>query len=327
MAQATQQRSRPFTGRSRSLRDPATLKDLLAKTISKWNEDPVLRFGAALAYYSAFAVVPLMIITTMLAGAFIGQEAAEGHMVQQIEGLLGEQSAAAVKGMLDHWREAGSTWWGILVTAIALFFAATGAFDVLQDALNSTWGVEPKPQPTSFKKLRQRFLSFMGLLGTAFLLLVSLTLNAGLAELGLAFVSALPAPDVVVKIVSAVVSFLAMTFLFAMIFKMLPKARIAWSDVWIGAFVTAVLFSIGKWLIVLWLGKSFLVALYGVEGAFVIILLWAYFTSQTLLFGAEFTAVYASRFGSRIVPTQDAVATGEPARTDDRRERAERQAT
>ena len=328
MAQASHRQSRPSPGgRSRSLRDPATLRALLATTVSKWNEDPALRFGAALAYYSAFAVVPLVVMTTMLAGALMGQDTAEGHMVEQIEGLLGEQSAAAVKGMLEHWREAGSTWWGMLVTGIALFFAATGAFDVLQDALNSTWGVEPKPQPTLLRKMRQRFLSFMGLLGTAFLFLVSLTLNAGLAQLGLAFVSALPGPDAVVNIVSAFVSFIGLTALFAMIFKMIPKARIAWSDVWIGAFVTAVLFSIGKWLIVFYLGKSLIVALYGVEGSLVIILLWAYFTSQILLFGAEFTAVYASRCGSRIVPTPDAVATGEPARTDDRRQRADRQGT
>jgi membrane protein len=309
------------------VRDPATLKALLATTVSKWNEDPALRFGAALAYYSAFAVVPLVVITTMLAGALVGQESAEGRMVQQIEGLLGEQGAAAVKGMLENWRQAGSTWWGILVTSMALFFAATGAFDVLQDALNQIWGVEPKPEPPLLRKMRQRFLSLMGLLGTAFLVLVSLALNAGLAELGLSFVSALPGPDVVVKIVNALVSFLGMTFLFAMIFKLLPKARIAWSDVWIGAFVTALLFSIGKWFIVFWLGKSFLVVLYGAEGSLVIILLWAFFTSQTLLFGAEFTAVYASRCGSRILPTRDAVATGEPARSDDRQKRSELKAT
>ena len=327
MAQATQTLSRPETGRSRSVRDPATLKTLLATTVSKWNEDPVLRFGAALAYYSAFAVVPLVVITTMLAGAFVGQEAAEGQMVQQIEALLGEQGAGAVKGMLENWRAAGSTWWGILVTSIALFFAATGAFDVLQDALNAAWGVEPKPQAPVLKKMRQRFLSLMGLLGTAFLVLVSLALNAGLAELGLSFVSALPGPDVVVKVVSALVSFLALTILFAMIFKLLPKARIAWSDVWIGAFVTAVLFSVGKWFIVFWLGKSLLITLYGAEGSLVVILLWSFFTSQTLLFGAEFTAVYASRCGSRILTTHDAVATGEPARSDDRKKRSERQPT
>ena len=327
MARAPNRQSPRSSHRSRSLRNPATLKAILSNTVSKWNEDPVLRFGAALAYYSAFAVVPLVVITTMLAGAFVGQEAAEGQMVQQIEALLGEQGAGAVKGMLENWRAAGSTWWGILVTSIALFFASTGAFDVLQDALNSAWGVEPKPQPPLLKKMRQRFLSLMGLLGTGFLVLVSLALNAGLAELALSFVSALPGPGVVVKIVSAVVSFLAMTFLFAMIFKLLPKARIAWGDVWIGAFVTAVLFSIGKWFIVFWLGKSLLITLYGAEGSLVVILLWAFFTSQTLLFGAEFTAVYASRCGSRIIPTRDAVATGEPARSDDRTKRSEHQPT
>ena len=172
-------------------------------------------------------------------------------------------------------------------------------------------------------RVRQRFLSLLGLLGTAFLLLVSLAVSAGLTAFGQAFSSKIPGPDLVGQTVISLVSFGVITLLFAMIFKLLPKAKVAWSDVWIGALVTGVLFTIGKQFIVLYLGRSAIVSLYGAAGSFVMILFWAYYSSQVLLFGAEFTAVYASDYGSRIIPTEDAVAIGEPAKTDEHMEQSE----
>ena len=207
--------------------------------------------------------------------------------------------------------------------AVTLFFAAAGAFDQLQDALNSIWGVEPKSQDGLLVRVRRRFLSILGLLGTAFLLLVSLAVSAGLTAFGHAFSSVVPGPDVAGKVVSALISFAVIALLFAMIFRLLPKAKVAWSDVWTGALVTAVLFTIGKLFIVLYLGRSAIVSLYGAAGSLVMIMLWAYYSSLILLFGAEFTAVYASDCGSRIIPTHDAVAVGEPAKTDEHLEQSE----
>ncbi|MGH7231786.1 MAG: YihY/virulence factor BrkB family protein [Nitrospiraceae bacterium] len=305
-----------------SLRNPRTFWTLIKKTISKWNDDPVLRFGAALAYYTAFSVVPLVVVVLEIATLIVGHNA-EVHLLKQIEEIIGEQSAEALGHLLDNWQRAGSTGLALGVAVATLFFAAAGAFDQLQDALNAIWGVEPKSQDGVLVRARRRFLSILGLLGTAFLLLVSLAASAGLAAFGQVFSASVPGPDFVGKTISSLMSFAVITLLFAMIFKLLPKAKVAWSDVWTGAFVTAVLFTIGKLLIVLYLGRSDIVSLYGAAGSLVMIMLWAYYSSQILLFGAEFTAVYASDCGSHIVPTQDAVAVGEPAKTDEHLEQSE----
>jgi len=299
-----------------SLRNPRTFLVLFRKTLSKWHDDPVLRFGAALAYYTAFSVVPLVVVVLAMATAVVGPNA-EPHLIKQIEGFIGEQSAKAIGDLLNTWQESHSTWIATGAAIITLFFAAAGAFDQLQDALNTIWGVEPKQQGGMVARVRHRFLSILGLLGTGFLLLVSLAVSAALTAFGRAFSSRIPGPDVIGVTISSLVTFAIITLLFAMIFKLLPKAKIAWSDVWIGALMTAALFTIGKQFFILYLGRSVIVSLYGAAGSFVMILLWAYYSSQVLLFGAEFTAVYASECGSRILPTEDAVAVGEPAKTDE----------
>ncbi len=304
-----------------SPKDPRTLWSLLRKTISKWNDDPVSRFAAALAYYTAFAVIPLMVIVLEMAALFVGHNA-KAHLLKQIEDIVGQQSAGALGTLLDEWHRSGSTGIAIGVAIATLFLAAPGAFDQLQDALNAIWGVEPKSPERLLVRLRGRFLSILGSLGTAFLLLVSLVVSAGLTASAQAFSSWLPGPDLIGKSVSSVMSFGLIALLFAMIFKLLPKAKVAWSDVWTGALITAGLFTIGKLFIALYLGSSTIVSLYGPAGSFVLILLWAYYSSQILLFGAEFTAVYASDCGSRVVPTHDAVAVGEPAKTDERLEQS-----
>jgi membrane protein len=292
------------------LRHPAELLGLLKKTVSKWNDDPTQRFGAALAYYTAIAVVPMSIITLELATYLLSQKTAEGLLLGQVEGLIGQQGAEAVGGMIKNWLETGS-WIGPTLAACAvLFIAAAGAFDQLQDALNTIWGVEPKPQPGYILKLRQRFLSLLSLLGTAFLLVVSLAVNA--------IIAGITSPVTNFKVLSGLIGFVVITFLFAMIFKLLPKAKIAWSDVWIGALVTTGLFTLGKWIVITYLAHSTVVASYGAPGSFVMLLLWALYSSHVLLFGAEFTAEYASEYGSRILPTDDAVAVGEPAKSDER---------
>jgi membrane protein len=297
--------------------DPQTLWALLRKTVSKWNDDPTLRFGAGLAYYTAFAAVPLVFVVIQLAETILGRETAEGLLLEQLQGLVGEQGAQAVGQLLDTWERAGVVGFATIVELGIMFAALAGAFDQLQDALNYVWGVEPKPQGGMLGRLRRRFLSFLGILGTAFLLLVSLVLTAAYTAGGKALVSSLPGPEIVQKGLTGALSFAIVTLLFALMFKLLPDAKVAWRDVWIGATVSAVLFSVGKWFIFLYLGKTLIISLYGSAAPLVIILLWTFYSCQILLFGAEFTAVYASECGSGVVADQHAVAVGEPAKSDE----------
>jgi membrane protein len=299
---------------------PRTFWALIRRTVSKWNDDPTLRFGAGLAYYTAFAVVPLVFIVVEVATLVVGQSAAEGVLMEQVEGLIGDQGAQAIHNLLDSWQNNGVGGLAALAEAATLLFALAGAFDHLQDALNWIWGVEPKRQGGVLRRFRYRFLSILGILGTAFLLLVSLVMTAG----GQAVFSYLPGSGLLRNTIVGIISFVAVTLLFAMIFKLLPQAKVAWADVWIGAAVTAVLFSAGKWLIVLYLGETVIVSLYGSAAPLVIILLWAFYSSQILLFGAEFTAVYASECGSSLVADDDAVAVGEPAKSNEAEQQSHR---
>ena len=297
----------------RSPLHPQTFWALFRKAVCKWNDDPTLRFGAGLAYYTAFAVVPLMFIVVELATLLLGAGAAEKLLLDQVQRLIGEQGAQAIAQLLHSWQKNSAGGLATVLEVAVLFFALAGAFDVLQDALNSIWGVKPKPHGGTLNQFRRRFLSILGVLGTAFLLLVSLVLVAG----GEAFASHLPGTALMNNIIVGVISFAAVMVLFALIFKLLPQAKVAWADVWIGAAVTAALFSAGRWLILLSLGKTIIVSLYGSAGPLVVILLWAFYASQILLLGAEFTVVYASECGSRVVAADDAVAVGEPARSNE----------
>lgn len=297
--------------RPRNPLHPRTFWTLVRKTVSKWNDDPTLRFGAGLAYYTAFAVVPLVFIVVEMATFIVGRGASEGLLLEQVEQLIGNQGAKAIGQLLDSWQENGGVGVAAVVEVATLLFALIGAFDQLQDALNWIWGVEPKRQGGLLGRFRRRFLSSLGVLGTAFLLLVSLVTAAG----GQALISHLPGSGLLTQSIVSIVSFTAVTLVFGMIFKLLPQAKVAWADVWIGAVVTASLFSAGKWLIVLYLGETLMVSLYGSAAPLVIILLWAFYSSQILLFGAEFTAVYATECGSRLVAEDDAIAVREPAKS------------
>jgi membrane protein len=295
------------------LRDlrPAALWAMAKRTVTQWSADKVPRLGAALAYYTVFSLVPLLVIIIAMIGLVFGQEAAQGYIVDQIGSLVGEQSAAAIKEMLQRANHPST---GIIATIVAgatLLLGASGLFGQLQEALNTIWGVEPKSDRGIWGMIQDRFLSFMAVLGTGFLLLVSLVLSAALAALGKWFGGVLPAPEAVLQVVNFLVSFLVITMLFAMMFKLLPDAHIAWRDVWIGAGMTALLFTIGKFAIGLYLGKSDVGSAYGTAGSLVIILLWVYYSSQILLFGAEFTQVYANTSGEKIRPTEQAVAVNQ----------------
>jgi membrane protein len=282
---------------------PPTFRSLIKETYLRWSDDKVPRLGAALAYYTVFSIVPLLIIVIGIAGLVFGEEAAQTYIMTQVQSLVGPQSAEALEEML---KTANKPSYGYTATGIALvtlLVGASGVFAQLQDALNDIWKVEPKSGRGIIGLIKDRFLSFLAVLGTGFLLLVSLVVSAILSAAG-KFVSGwLPAPEAVLHAVNLVVSFAVITVLFAMMFKFLPDARIDWNDVWIGAALTSLLFTIGKFLISLYLGKADIGSAFGAAGSFVIVLVWVYYSSQLLLFGAEFTAVYADRFGSRILPS------------------------
>lgn len=284
------------------------LPALLKQTYAAWNEDKAPRLGAALAYYTVFSVAPFLIVILAIAGIVFDQTEARARIIEQISSTMGAEGASVIETMINNANHHGS---GIIATIIGLatlLLGAGGLFGQLQDALNTIWGVAPRPDLGFMGMLKARFLSFTMVLGTAFLLLVSLALSAFLSALGDMAGGALPLPEWLMSLVNFVVSFGIITLLFAMIFKVLPDAQIHWRDVWIGAAVTALLFNIGKWGLGIYLAKSAPGSTYGAAGSLVLLLLWVYYAAQTLFFGAEFTQVYATRYGSRIAPSPNAVA-------------------
>ncbi len=293
----------------KALLQPGQLWTLFKETFTAWSNDNVPRHGAALAYYTVLSLVPLLVVIIAMTGLIFGREAAEGYILEQIGSLVGPQSMEAIKDMIQRASKPST---GLLATAAAtgtLLLGASGVFAQLQDSLNSIWGVKPKEGRGLWGLVRDRFLSLATLVGTGFLLLVSLVLSAGLAAFGKWFGEWLPAPELVLQILELLVSLTVITGLFALIFKVLPDARVGWRDVWVGAALTALLFTIGKFAIGLYLGKSDIGSAYGAASSLVILLIWVYYSTQILLFGAEFTQVYANRLGSHIIPSDDAVVT------------------
>ena len=280
---------------------------LLKEAFTEWREDEALQLGAALAYYTLFSIAPMLLVVISVAGFVFGREAVQGQLDNQIQGLVGAQGADAIQTMVANagqHKEGGI--WATVIAFVTILFGATGVFTQLQTSLNHIWDVKPKPQGIK-GLLRARAAAFGMLLGIGFLLLVSLVVSAGLAAAGNYLLSIFPAAEFLLQALNFVVSFAVITVLFAMIFRFLPDVKIAWRDVWFGAAVTALLFTIGKTLIGLYLGNSSVASVYGAAGSLVILLLWAYYSSQILFLGAELTEVWARRRGSHIVPDKHAV--------------------
>jgi membrane protein len=282
----------------------------------EWSEDKAPRLGAALAYYTVFSLAPLLLVVIAIAAFVFGEKAAQGQIVGQIEGLIGPDSARAIQDMLANAQKPSSGIVATVVGVVMLLAGASGVFGQLQDALNTVWEVEPKPDRGLVGIVRDRFLSLTMVLGTGFLLLVSLVLSAALATAGQALHRLSPGLEAIGHVVEIAVSFGIVSLLFALIFKYLPDAKIAWRDVWFGAVVTAALFVIGKFAIGLYLGHASIGSAYGAAGSFVVILVWVYYSAQILLFGAELTQVYANRSGSRVKPAENAVRISEKKRAE-----------
>ncbi|AFY88546.1 YihY/virulence factor BrkB family protein [Chroococcidiopsis thermalis] len=291
-----------------------TIISLLRETFTEWNEDKASRLAAALAYYTVFSLAPMLIIAIAIAGAVFGEEAARGEIVTQIQGLVGRDGAKFIETAIEGASKPKAGTIASLISIAVLLFGASGLFAQLQDSLNTIWEVQPKPGRGVIGILRDRFLSFTMVLGVGFLLLVSLVLSAGLSGLVNFLGSLLPGIGALLQIANFVLSFAVTTLLFGLIYKVLPDVKIAWSDVWSGAIVTSLLFSIGRFALGLYLGNSSFGSTYGAAGSVVIILVWVYYAAQILFFGAEFTQVYARRYGSRIVPTKNAIPLTEKNR-------------
>jgi membrane protein len=284
---------------------------MLKETVEEWFGDKAQRMGAALAYYGVFSLGPLLLIALAVAGMVFGKEAAQGEIVAQIGSTVGPTAAEAVQKILNQQYERGGGAWATVIGVVFLMVTATTFFAELQDAMNTVWKVKPKEGLGIWDTIRIRLLSLAVVLGTAFLLLVSLIVNAALAATGKYFHSAaasIPGGPWLWWAVNAVLSLALITVLFALIFKLLPDAKVAWGDVWLGAGLTALLFSVGKYLIGLYLGQSSVTSSFGAAGSVVVILIWVYYSTQLLILGAEFTRVYARRRGSVPEPLEHAEA-------------------
>lgn len=276
---------------------------VLKQTVAEWQRDKVSRLAAALAYYTTFSLAPILIIAIAVASFLFEQSTVQARIIEQLQGLLGESGAQLVQEMLTSKSQSSDGFWATVISVGLLILGASGLFVQLQDALNTVWNVVPKKEKGGIWKLiRDRVLSFGMVLAIGFLLLVSLLLSAGLSAVSNLFGNTLLGWDFGWQLLNAGVSFGIITLLFGLIYKVLPDAKIAWSDVQVGAAITALLFTIGKFLIGLYLGNSSVASAYGAAGSFVVLLLWIYYSAQILLFGAEFTQVYANRFGSDIRP-------------------------
>ena len=277
-----------------------------------WLEDKAPRLAAALSYYTAFSLPPLLVALIGIAGIAFGADEVSARIVDQMGGLVGTESAKLLGSAIAEARQTTGTGWAVALGVAILLIAASGVFAQLQDALNTIWDVQPKPGGGIWRLLQKRLLSLAAVLGAGFLLLVSLAVSAAtaaMADLARNMESLAP----FVTILDVVVSLLVITALFALIFKYLPDVRIKWRDVWIGAFITACLFIAGKYAIGFYLGTSDVGSAYGVAGSLIIIMVWIYYSSLIVFFGAELTQIWTKRKEVFVRPVSGAeVATGSP---------------
>ena len=267
--------------------------------MKEWQEDHCLRLGAAIAFYTLLALAPLLVVTIALVALFLGDEMAQSEVMARVEALLGPDTAATVRSMVERASQPRS---GLLATGIGLAMSALGAsglFGQLQQALNEIWDVPPRRGRGWRGMLKDRASAFAMLLLVGFLLLVSLGAGAALTALSSRIADLFPGAFLVTRIVDVAVSLLLSALLFGVLFKVLPDTKLRWSDVVVGAFVTAALFAVGRLAIAWYLGRATGTSVYGAAGSLVALLLWIYYSSQLLFFGAEFTQVWARRHGSR----------------------------
>ena len=298
---------------------------LAREAVVSWIDDDAPSMGAALAYYTVFSVAPLLLIVIAVAGLLFGPEAARGEIMGQLSGLLGTESARVIEDLLDSVNRPGAGILATLVGVLVLLLGATSVFAELQSALDRIWRAPDRPPGKGlWALLRTRLLSLGMVLGLGFLLMASLVVSAGLSALGKWWAPWFSDGAVVLlQTLNLVVSLLLLSTLFAMIYKWMPRVRVAWSDVWVGALITALLFTLGKSLIGLYIGRSGVASAFGAAASLVVLLLWVYWSAQIFLLGAEFTWVWANRQGSHRGehgdgPLPPARLVGQPPQAPDR---------
>jgi membrane protein len=276
---------------------------LLKAAVRGWSEDNVPTLGAALAYYSIFSLAPVAVIAIGVASVVFQEEVARGQLVAEMEHYLGHAAAQALQDMLSHSSAAGGGWLATVIGLVTVLVGASGVFVQLQASLNTIWKVTTKPGRAFWNLVLQRLLSFGLVIVTALLALASMIANAALVGLE-SWLTTVFSPASVAwwEATNSLTSFAVLMVLFALVYKLLPDVIVRWRDVWVGALVTALLFTLGKYLIGLYLGRSGLSSAFGAAGSLVAILVWVYYSAQIVLFGAEFTRVYADCCGAHVVP-------------------------
>lgn len=295
---------------------------MLKRTYQDWKEDRASRLAASLAYYTIFSIAPLLVIAIAVAGFIWERESVEAQVMGQVQGLVGVEGANFVGDLIESASGRAEGVIATIIGVITLLFGALGVFNELHNSLNIIWEVKEEKAEGFWQAVKKavvdRFLSFTMVLGIGFLLLVSLVVSAGLSATQELLGNAFPIPEFFLQLINLIISIGVITVLFAMIYKYLPDAEIPWRFVWLGAFVTAILFSLGKLLIGLYLGNSAVASSFGAAGSLVLLLVWVYYSAQILFFGAEFTQVYANMYGPKILPENDqAVEKADPRTTKD----------
>jgi len=273
---------------------------ILKQTVSDWQRDKAPRLGAALAFYSVLSIAPLLVIVLAIAGSVFGEDAARGEIVLQMEDMVGRQGAEAIEDLIAHSHQREEGRMAATLGTIILLVGASGVFVELQDSLNTIWKVQAKPGRGIWNIVRERFLSFAMVLGTAFLLIISLVASAALAAVGKYTSSILQGYEGTIALMEMGISLVILTILFGLIFKIVPDVHIGWRDTLLGAIVTALLFTLGKYLLALYLGRSSIASSYGAAGSLVVLVVWIYYSAQILYFGAELTQAFTHHFKPRV---------------------------
>lgn len=272
-----------------------SILDLLKETYNKWSDHQAPRLGASVAFYSILSFAPLLVLVTAMIGLVFGHEHAQGVLIDEARQLIGDRGADTVQTLLKNAQKPASGAIASVIAFITLLFGASGVFTELQDALNLMWDVQSEAAAGFMGMVKQRLFSFGMVLSIGFLLLVSLLLSTGLAFLGHSFGQVVSVPPFVLEIINFVVSFAVVTGLFALMFKYVPNSKVSWKDVGVGAVGTALMFTIGKLLLGLYLGKASVGSTYGAAGSLVAVVVWIYYSAQIFFFGAEFTHLYSAK--------------------------------
>jgi len=281
---------------------------LLKNTFSSFMDDKGLKLSASLAYYTLFSLAPLLLLVISLAGAFFGKEAIEGSIFTELNGLIGSDAAAQIQQVIRNMELSGDTRLSLIIGGVSLILGATSVFGEIQDSVNIIWNVKAKPEKGWLKLIKNRLLSGSIIIGLGFLLIVSLIVNGALSVFDGILKSWIPEFSVVLlSILTALINFIVLALLFGTIYKVLPDAKIKWRDVRAGAFFTAALFLLGRYVIGLYIARSQVASAYGAAGSIIVILVWVYYSAAILYFSAEFTKAYAVFKGEKIKPADHAV--------------------